>query len=60
MFLIVSYSMFMFLLSVNGDAGAAVEPEFKLDGIHSGSCFHHLPMSISHWLWEGDCTAVVC
>jgi len=48
MFLIVSYSMFMFLLSVNGDAGAAVEPEFKLDGIHSGSCFHHLPMSISH------------
>ena len=34
-------------------------PEFKLDGINSGSWYHCLPIGIYHWLGEGGCIAVV-
>ena len=33
------------MLSVDGDADAAVETEFKLDGINSGSWFRCLPIT---------------
>jgi len=31
-----------------------------MDGIHSSSCYHYLPIGIHHWLGEAGCTAVVC
>ena len=35
-------------LSVDGDADAAVEARFKLDGINSGSWYQCLPIRIYH------------
>jgi len=37
-----------YILSVDGDADAAVRPEFKLDGINSGSWYHCLPIRMYH------------
>jgi len=36
------------MLSVNGDADAAVETEFKFDGTYSGRWYHCLPIRIYH------------
>jgi len=36
------------MLSVDGDADAAVEARFELDGINSGSWHHCLPIGIYH------------
>jgi len=36
------------VLSVDGDADAAVEQGFELDGINSGRWYHCLPIKIYH------------
>jgi len=36
------------MLSVDGDADAAVEARIQLDGINSGSWYHCLPIGIYH------------
>jgi len=36
------------MLSVDGDADAAVEARFELDGINSGSWYHCLPIRTYH------------
>jgi len=48
------------MLNVDGDADAAVYATIQTGGINSGSWYHCLPTGIYHWLWEGDCTAVLC
>jgi len=36
------------MLSVDGDADAAVEARIQIDGINSGSWYHCLPIGIYH------------
>ena len=46
--LVDKFCYFGDMLSVDGDADAAVEAEFELDGINSGSWYHYLPIRIYH------------
>jgi len=48
------------MLSVDGDADAAVKAEVQLDGMGSDYWCRCLPIRTYHWQCEGDCTAVVC
>jgi len=38
------------MLSVDGDADAAVEARIRIAGINSGSWYHCLPLRTYHWL----------